>query len=1509
MTRQFTATFLLLAACSQDLQLSEEKNKQPQAVINAPEDQGSFSALDSIEFLGTVADGDGLGDLQTVVWTSDQTGEIAVSEPDGEGVVRAASTLASGVHTITLSATDKAGVEATDNITVVVQAGSGIPIANITSPPNLSETPLGSTVALSGGVDDADSDLGDLTVTWTHAPADGGLSTTITTGSPAIGGTTTAYWEDATLGTHRIVLEVVDESGQTGTDEIVIEIVDPGDGDADGDGWSVNQGDCDDDDPAVHPYATELCDGKDNDCNLQIDDKDLDLDNHVDEDCTDYAGVLPADDCNDEAGDVHPGADEPMDGVDNDCDDDIDEGTDAWDDDGDCFCEGVTCTGSVEPSCLVLDGGDCDDTDPLRDPADRDADTFSTCEADCDDDDPALTPADLDGDTTSTCDGDCDDADPDRSGLDEDTDTYTTCDGDCDDGDLTIYPGAPEIPADGIDQDCDTVDDCWLDADLDGWGGPLTVAGDDLDCSVGPPGESAITGDCDDADPDVSGTDADIDGYTTCGGDCDDDDIDAYPGAPELVADGIDQDCDGVDSCWLDADDDDFGLATPIDGDDLDCTIGAFEAAVVGDCNDGVDTIYPGAPEVVADGVDQDCDLTDACYEDLDGDLFGTLVVIESSDMDCTDAGESGRSDDCDDTKPLVTPIDLDLDGYSGCDGDCDDTEPDIFPGAMEVPADGIDSDCDTFEDCYEDLDEDGYGSAIVVTGADMDCDDAREAVTGDDCDDFDPDRDPADRDGDAWSTCDGDCDDDEPAVHPTALELVADGVDQDCDDVDHCWEDGDLDGYGGPDASAGISLDCASAVGFAPFSDDCDDALPSVHPFAPEVVADGVDQDCDDVDDCYQDFDGDGIGSEIVITGDDLDCTGPLGESDRDDDCNDADPEAYPGRAEIAGDGTDQDCDDNDLCYVDADFDGWGGASTVVGLGLLCDRVGESSRTGDCDDSNPDLSPEDADEDGWSTCDGDCDDDAPLLSPADGDLDGWSGCDGDCDDDDITVHPDAADVPDPDFLDQDCDGMDGDGSESTFVAPSGSDSGDCLRATPCATIAYSAGRADALGKRDVLVQAGTYTGVVNLDGVTADIYGGYDTDWDRDDFAASGHTVRLVGALYGPDDEYIAVRLRNADVLFANLKIESPDAAHKRFADGKSSYGVHAVDSTLLAERIELEGGDGYAGTSGYGGTAATQSSANKGSNGANAETFETPCDTGRNPGGAGATNASCSNTGGGGGGDGGQMDTDCFWGVCTDCDATGGLNGANASIWTTSGYGYRGGGGGTCSAGGGGISGRIINGSPGSGAAGKGRLISDYWYGYGGSAGGYGEHGGGGGGGGGSGGCDPGTDDKGAGGGGGGAGGCRADPGGAGGAGGGSFLIFAVSSSLDVSSSTLTRGDGIDGATGGAAGAGQPGGASGSGGAASGETGKGGNGGAGGHGGHGGGGGGGGGGHSYAIYTLDSSVNQTGNIFGGGSAGDGGEGGNITHFYGDAADSEGGNGGDGTLGTVGTCASAGGC
>ncbi len=78
--------------------------------------------------------------------------------------------------------------------------------------------------------------------------------------------------------------------------------------------------------------------------------------------------------------------------------------------------------------------------------------------------------------------------------------------------------------------------------------------------------------------------------------DCDDGDDTVYPGAPEVCDDGIDQDCDGADEACPPVDSDGDGYT-----DDVDC-------------DDGDDTVYPGAPEVCDDGIDQDCDGADeAC--------------------------------------------------------------------------------------------------------------------------------------------------------------------------------------------------------------------------------------------------------------------------------------------------------------------------------------------------------------------------------------------------------------------------------------------------------------------------------------------------------------------------------------------------------------------------------------------------------------------------------------------------------------------------------------------------------------------------------------------------------------------------------------------------------------------------------------------------------------------------------------------------------------------------------
>ena len=351
-------------------------------------------------------------------------------------------------------------------------------------------------------------------------------------------------------------------------------------------------------------------------------------------------GYLANDDCDDHNPDIHPGATETCNDVDDDCDGEVDEEvttTYYLDEDGDGFGTDASTTEACDfPGGYAADAGDCDDTDPYVNPAGSER-----CNGKDDD-----------------CDGEADegllfmdyyeDSDGDGYGVGTPINSCTPLEGyairgeDCDDTNADVNPEADER-CDGIDNDCDgEIDEdvmfTWYpDEDGDGYG---------------------------DADEEVLACSQPSENHISQGGDCDDTNADANPGMEE-TCDGIDNDCDGdIDegfvSTWY-PDEDGDGYGDPA-GAVVACTQpSSSHVTVSGDCDDTNAAVNPAQTEV-CDGVDNDCDgLTDdedevadpaSWYPDEDGDGYG----VDGEPVEACDqpSGYADNTQDCDDSNPDI---------------------------------------------------------------------------------------------------------------------------------------------------------------------------------------------------------------------------------------------------------------------------------------------------------------------------------------------------------------------------------------------------------------------------------------------------------------------------------------------------------------------------------------------------------------------------------------------------------------------------------------------------------------------------------------------------------------------------------------------------------------------------------------------------------------------------------------------------------------------------------------
>jgi subtilisin family serine protease len=232
--------------------------------------------------------------------------------------------------------------------------------------------------------------------------------------------------------------------------------------DKDGDGYddpTCGGDDCNDYEKNIHPGAPELCDGLDNDCNDVVPADETDPDEDGVSEC--------AGDCAPNDGDVHPGHAEICDGKDNNCDDELPPEETDPDEDGVPYCAG---------DCAPYNGARYPGAEELCDGVDND----------CDEQIPV------------------DELDPDSDGI-------AACAGDCAPDNSEAYPGADEICDDGIDNDCDEAIDA---ADTDC---PPVGDDDDDDDNNDNDDDTTPPTDDDDATPGADDDDDDNDSGS-CGG-------------------------------------------------------------------------------------------------------------------------------------------------------------------------------------------------------------------------------------------------------------------------------------------------------------------------------------------------------------------------------------------------------------------------------------------------------------------------------------------------------------------------------------------------------------------------------------------------------------------------------------------------------------------------------------------------------------------------------------------------------------------------------------------------------------------------------------------------------------------------------------------------------------------------------------------------------------------------------------------------------------------------------
>jgi ELWxxDGT repeat protein len=701
--------------------------------------------------------------------------------------------------------------------------------------------------------------------------------------------------------------------------------------DSDTDGFRTCDGDCDDSNAAAHPGAAEVCDGADNNCDGAVDEGyDLDADDY-----TTCGG-----DCDDNNAAINPSEEEICDGIDNNCNGDVDENVTRTTTCGVGACSGNT---GIETCTTGVWGGDT--CDPLAGAAADDS-FCNGLDDDCDgtvDEDYVLMSTSCGvGACLATGQLMC------ISGTEVDT----------------CAPGAPaadDSDCNGVDDDCDgIVDEEYMPTTTTCGVGECSGNMGTLECQSGVEEDTcnpllgAMPEMCDNLDNDCNGTiddGFDIDGDTVS--DCYDNcpftantgqkDSDAYinqalnkdvydpfnPGIL-LTQEAVDGD---INTSWLSQTTstmygNTIDLGQFYDITSIKVTIAklapslayyTISSSIMPDCatQAGGYEIHQNFDQVTEDGdellferpfylpVNAKCVRVEA-YNVEAGSGWYEIEVLSPSYGD-------GAGDACES---------CDLDPYKTDPGVCGCGTPDIDTDGDSI-LDCNDPDDDS--DGISDIDETACGSDPLNTWSTCEvCDGMDNDMDGNYDEGFDV-------DGDGFTSCAGDCDDNDITINPLAAE-TCDLIDNNCDGIVDEGFDIDLDGLADCndncpfDSNPGQENNDGDAEGDACDPDDDNDGIYDVDevaagsdPLSTDSDGDGV---ADGIDNCIiisnidqTDTDGDMLGN-VCDTDDDGD-----GVTDSDDTdslnayvCGDSDgdtcEDCTSGTSNPANDGTDTDSD-----------------------------------------------------------------------------------------------------------------------------------------------------------------------------------------------------------------------------------------------------------------------------------------------------------------------------------------------------------------------------------------------------------------------------------------------------------------------------------------------------------------------------------------------------------------------------------------------------------------------